>query len=267
MSTNNQHPTLTGAEILWATLAGEGTTTIFGYPGGAILPIYDALRKFPTIHHVLVRHEQGASHMADGYARASVAASASAWPPPAPARRTSSRASPPPCSTRIPLIAITGQVSLEGSRLGRLSGSRHYRHHAAHHQAQLPRHARRRHRGYSTFGFSDCDEPAVPGPCSSTSPRTRSRLPPPFDFDMSKPPALHRPHPMLQAESSQAIKRSRRADQVREEARHPRRSRHRRVRRGTRSSSRFAEALQIPIASTLLGLGSHPRTRTRCSSA
>src|ERR1700710_1053204 len=64
------HPILTGAEILWATLVGEGVTTVFGYPGGAILPIYDALRKFP-IHHVLVRHEQGASHMADGYARAS----------------------------------------------------------------------------------------------------------------------------------------------------------------------------------------------------
>src|SRR5450631_2826618 len=67
---SNQHPTLTGAEILWATLTGEGVTTVFGYPGGAILPAYDALRKFP-IHHVLVRHEQGAAHMADGYARAS----------------------------------------------------------------------------------------------------------------------------------------------------------------------------------------------------
>ncbi len=71
MDKTNTHPQLTGAEILWATLAGEGTTTVFGYPGGAILPIYDALRNFPTIHHVLVRHEQGASHMADGYARAS----------------------------------------------------------------------------------------------------------------------------------------------------------------------------------------------------
>src|ERR1700748_1709525 len=66
----NQHPTLTGSEILWATLVGEGVDKVFGYPGGAILPIYDALRKFP-IHHVLVRHEQGASHMADGYSRAS----------------------------------------------------------------------------------------------------------------------------------------------------------------------------------------------------
>jgi acetolactate synthase-1/2/3 large subunit len=61
---------LTGSEIVWATLVGEGVTDVFGYPGGAILPIYDALRKFP-IHHTLVRHEQGAAHMADGYARAS----------------------------------------------------------------------------------------------------------------------------------------------------------------------------------------------------
>src|SRR5882672_11357175 len=69
-SNTNHHPQLTGSEILWATLTGEGVDRVFGYPGGAILPIYDALRKFP-IHHILVRHEQGASHMADGYARAS----------------------------------------------------------------------------------------------------------------------------------------------------------------------------------------------------
>src|SRR5450755_4279885 len=61
---------LTGAEIVWATLEGEGVREVFGYPGGAILPAYDALRKFP-IRHILVRHEQSAVHMADGYARAS----------------------------------------------------------------------------------------------------------------------------------------------------------------------------------------------------
>ena len=67
----HSHPTpLTGAETVWATLVGEGVRDVFGYPGGAILPVYDALRKFP-IRHILVRHEQGASHMADGYARAS----------------------------------------------------------------------------------------------------------------------------------------------------------------------------------------------------
>src|SRR5712664_1208696 len=60
----------TGSQILWECLEQQGVTTVFGYPGGAILPAYDAL-KYSNIHHVLVRHEQGAAHMADGYARAS----------------------------------------------------------------------------------------------------------------------------------------------------------------------------------------------------
>ena len=60
----------TGAEIIWECLAREQVRHVFGYPGGAILPAYDALCKYPQIHHVLVRHEQGATHMADGYARA-----------------------------------------------------------------------------------------------------------------------------------------------------------------------------------------------------
>jgi len=60
----------TGAQILWECLEREGVKHVFGYPGGAILPAYDAL-KHSEIHHVLVRHEQGATHMADGYARAS----------------------------------------------------------------------------------------------------------------------------------------------------------------------------------------------------
>jgi acetolactate synthase-1/2/3 large subunit len=61
---------LTGAEILCETLTHLGVRHLFGYPGGAILPVYDALGK-SKLHHVLVRHEQGATHMADGYARAS----------------------------------------------------------------------------------------------------------------------------------------------------------------------------------------------------
>ncbi len=60
----------TGAEILWETLAREGVEVVFGYPGGAIMPAYDAMLK-SSVRHVLVRHEQGAAHMADGYARAS----------------------------------------------------------------------------------------------------------------------------------------------------------------------------------------------------
>jgi len=61
---------MTGAGILWECLEREGVKVVFGYPGGAILPAYDAL-KHSKIHHILVRHEQGATHMADGFARAS----------------------------------------------------------------------------------------------------------------------------------------------------------------------------------------------------
>jgi acetolactate synthase-1/2/3 large subunit len=61
---------LTGAQIVWEVLTREGVDVVFGYPGGAIMPVYDAMLGY-KIHHVLVRHEQGAAHMADGYARAS----------------------------------------------------------------------------------------------------------------------------------------------------------------------------------------------------
>src|SRR5213595_3537131 len=61
--------TLTGAQIIWDSLVRLGVNVVFGYPGGAILPAYDAMLDYP-IRHILVRHEQGATHMADGYARA-----------------------------------------------------------------------------------------------------------------------------------------------------------------------------------------------------
>ncbi|HSI67371.1 MAG TPA: thiamine pyrophosphate-binding protein, partial [Planococcus sp. (in: firmicutes)] len=59
-----------GADVLIQSLKGQGVEMIFGYPGGAVLPIYDALHKNP-IQHVLARHEQGAIHAAEGYARVS----------------------------------------------------------------------------------------------------------------------------------------------------------------------------------------------------
>lgn len=61
---------LTGAEILWESLIKEDVEIVFGYPGGAIMPVYDVMLKY-SIHHVLTRHEQGAAHMADAYARSS----------------------------------------------------------------------------------------------------------------------------------------------------------------------------------------------------
>ena len=62
---------MTGAQITIESLLAEGVDTIFGYPGGAILPTYDALVQNPALRHILVRHEQGAAHMAEGYARVS----------------------------------------------------------------------------------------------------------------------------------------------------------------------------------------------------
>ena len=60
---------MTGAEILLETLVVEGVEVLFGYPGGAVLPIYDSLFQQDRLRHILVRHEQGAVHAAEGYAR------------------------------------------------------------------------------------------------------------------------------------------------------------------------------------------------------
>ena len=61
--------TMTGAQMVVRSLLDQGVDTLFGYPGGAVLPIYDALYAAPELKHVLVRHEQGATHAAEGYAR------------------------------------------------------------------------------------------------------------------------------------------------------------------------------------------------------
>ena len=62
---------LTGAEIVCESLLKEGVDVMFGLPGGAVLPLYGALAKYPGIRHILVRHEQAAAMAADGYARTS----------------------------------------------------------------------------------------------------------------------------------------------------------------------------------------------------
>ncbi|MCC7161570.1 MAG: biosynthetic-type acetolactate synthase large subunit [Anaerolineae bacterium] len=101
-------PRLAGAQILFECLVREGVDVIFGYPGGAILPAYDAMLQYP-IHHVLVRHEQGASHMADGYARASgrVGVCMSTSGPGATNMITGLATA---MMDSIPVVAITGQV-------------------------------------------------------------------------------------------------------------------------------------------------------------
>jgi len=84
---------MTGADAVLRSLEAEGVEVMFGLPGGAILPLYDAMARGTTVRHVLARHEQGAGHMAEGYARASgrvgVAVATSGR-----ARRISSRPSP-----------------------------------------------------------------------------------------------------------------------------------------------------------------------------
>lgn len=102
---------LTGAEIVVECLIREGVDVIFGYPGGAILPTYDALYKYrDRIHHVLVRHEQGASHMADGYSRASgrVGVCLATSGPGATNMITGMATA---MMDSVPMVAITGQVA------------------------------------------------------------------------------------------------------------------------------------------------------------
>src|SRR5579864_1335097 len=61
---------LTGSHIVCEALVREGVELLYGYPGGAIMPFYDALTAYPMLRHILVRHEQAAAHAADVYARA-----------------------------------------------------------------------------------------------------------------------------------------------------------------------------------------------------
>lgn len=70
-----------GAEILIDTLLELGVDTVFGYPGGAVLPLYDALHARPALRHILVRHEQAAVHAAQGYARSTGKVGSCSSPP------------------------------------------------------------------------------------------------------------------------------------------------------------------------------------------
>jgi len=249
----NEHPTLTGAEILWATLAGEGVTTVFGYPGGAILPVYDALRKFPTIHHVLVRHEQGASHMADGYARASGKVGVCmATSGPGATNLVTGLATA--MLDSIPLVAITGQVS------SKVLGSDAFqevditgitlpvtKHNFLVTRAEDIAPAMREAIQIATSGR--------PGPVLVDITKDAQQATAAFDFEAAKPKP-YRPHPMLKAESHsmreavELIRASKKAVIL---------AGHGIVESGAeREVLEFAESLQIPIASTLLGLGAIP---------
>ncbi len=252
MANKNQHPTLTGSEILWATLVGEGVTEVFGYPGGAILPAYDALRKFP-IHHILVRHEQGAAHMADGYSRASgkVGVCMATSGPGATNLVTGIATA---MLDSIPIVCITGQVSSKvlGSDAFQeiditgitLPITKHnFVATRAEHIAPMLREA---------FQIAKSGRP---GPVLVDITKDAQQGTSLFNFDDAVP-APYRPHPMLRAESAsitQAIELIKAAKKPIILAGH-----------GINQSGaereviEFAERQQVPVASTLLGLGSFP---------
>ena len=251
---NQNHPQLTGSEILWATLVGEGVTTVFGYPGGAILPIYDALRKFP-IHHVLVRHEQGASHMADGYARASgeVGVCMATSGPGATNLVTGIATA---MLDSIPIVAITGQVS------SKVLGSDAFQEvDITGITLPITKHnflvTRAQDIAAVVREAFQIARSGRPGPVLVDITKDAQQATAPFDFEAAAPPPA-RPHPMLRAESAEM----QRAIELIRNAKKPLiLAGHGIVESGARDQViAFAERQQIPVASTLLGLGAFPTT-------
>ena len=134
---------MNGADALLRSLEAEGVDTVFGIPGGAILPTYDALARGTSIRHVLARHEQGAGHMAQGYARASGRVGvAFATSGPGATNLVTPIADAWMDST--PLVCVTGQVRSQPDRHGRLPGVRHHRDHDPDRQALVARPGRGR---------------------------------------------------------------------------------------------------------------------------
>ncbi len=243
---------LTGSEIVWATLVGEGVTTVFGYPGGAILPVYDALRKFP-IHHVLVRHEQGAAHMADGYSRASGKVGvAMATSGPGATNLVTGIATA--MLDSIPMVCITGnvpskvlgtdafqEVDITGITLPVT------KHNFLVNKAEDIAHAIR-------YAFQIAQS-GRPGPVLVDITKDAQQGSAVFDFEAAKPRA-YRPHPMLRVEESGL---NHAAELIRNAKRPVILAGHGVSESGAMEQLRtLAERTQIPVALTLLGLGNFP---------
>ena len=100
---------LTGGQIVCESLIAEGVDVIFGIPGGAILPLYGSLSQYPKLRHILVRHEQGAGHAADGYARATGKVGV-AFATSGPGATNLITGLATAMMDSVPIVAITGQV-------------------------------------------------------------------------------------------------------------------------------------------------------------
>jgi len=243
---------LTGAEIVWATLVGEGVTDVFGYPGGAILPVYDALRKFP-IHHVLVRHEQGASHMADGYARASGKVGvAIATSGPGATNLVTGIATA--MLDSIPVVCITGNVS------SKVLGTDAFQ------EVDITGITLPVTKHNFLVNKTEDIAPAIryafqiaqsgrPGPVLVDITKDAQQGTAIFDFAAAKPRA-YRPHPMLRVEES-GLQQA--AELIRNSKRPVILAGHGVAESGAMEQIRtLAERAQIPVALTLLGLGAFP---------
>jgi acetolactate synthase-1/2/3 large subunit len=243
---------LTGAEIVWATLVGEGVTDVFGYPGGAILPVYDALRKFP-IHHTLVRHEQGASHMADGYARASGKVGvAIATSGPGATNLVTGIATA--MLDSIPIVCITGNVS------SKILGTDAFQ------EVDITGITLPVTKHNFLVNKTEDIAPAIryafqiaqsgrPGPVLVDITKDAQQGTAIFDFAAAKP-RPHRPHPMLKVEEPDLAKA---AELIRNAKRPVILAGHGVSESGAMEQIQtLAERTQIPVALTLLGLGAIP---------
>ena len=204
---------MTGAQSLVRSLEAVGADVVFGIPGGAILPAYDPLFDSTKVRHILVRHEQGAGHAAEGYAQATgrvgvcMATSGPGRHQPGHADRGRLHGLGADRGHHRP-----GRPAVHRHR--RVPGGRHLRHHAADHQAQLPGAATPRTSRGRSPRRSTSPRPAVPGRCSSTCPRTccRSRRtftwPPKLDLPGYRP--VTRPHGKQIREAAELIAAARR---------------------------------------------------------
>ena len=249
---------LTGAEIVWATLEGEGVRDVFGYPGGAILPVYDALRKFP-IRHILVRHEQGATHMADGYARASGRVGvAIATSGPGATNMVTGLATA--MMDSVPIVCITGQVS------SKVLGSDAFQEvDITGISLPITKH------NYLVTRTEDI-APALreafliarsgrPGPVLVDITKDAQQASAEFNFEASAPKA-YRPHPM-QSHNADSITDA--ASLIREARRPVILAGHGVIQSGAIEQLRaLSERMKIPVACTLLGLGGFPASHELC---
>ena len=243
---------LTGSEILWATLVGEGVDTVFGYPGGAILPAYDALRKFP-IRHVLVRHEQGAAHMADGYARASgkVGVAIATSGPGATNLITGIATA---MLDSIPIVCVTGNVSskvlgTDAFQEVDITGI----------TLPVTKHNFLVSRAEDLAGALrqafQIAQSGRPGPVLVDITKDAQQATAIFDFATAKPKP-YRPHPMLKVEDSGLAQA---AELIRNAKRPVILAGHGVSESGAMEQVRtLAERAQIPVGLTLLGLGAFP---------